>query len=150
MTHEERLAKAVEFNRQFVASRKAAQIATRDLIKTEALAPEEIEQLASVYPAFTAGTAYQIGDIVQYTGKLYKVVQAHTSQADWTPESTPALFTPAIPVGTVAPWVQPTGAQDAYKIGDRVTFEGKTYESTIDANVWSPTAYPAGWTEVTA
>lgn len=45
----------------------------------------------------------------------------------------------------VFPWVQPTGAHDAYKKGDRVTFNGETYESVIDANVWSPSAYPAGW-----
>lgn len=44
-----------------------------------------------------------------------------------------------------AEWVQPTGAQDAYNTGDRVTFEGAVYTSTIDANVWSPTGYPAGW-----
>lgn len=52
-------------------------------------------------------------------------------------------------VSTVAnevfPWVQPTGAHDAYQIGDRVAFNGSTYESLIDANVWSPAAYPAGW-----
>ena len=45
-------------------------------------------------------------------------------------------------------FVQPTGAADAYSVGDRVTFEGKVYESTIDANVWSPTGYPAGWRKV--
>lgn len=43
-------------------------------------------------------------------------------------------------------WVQPTGAHDAYQMGDRVTFEGASYESTIDANTWSPSVYPAGWT----
>lgn len=42
-------------------------------------------------------------------------------------------------------WKQPTGAHDAYNVGDLVTFEGKTYRSKIAANVWSPTAYPAGW-----
>ena len=46
---------------------------------------------------------------------------------------------------TPAEWVQPTGGHDAYNIGDRVTFEGNIYESLIDANVWSPTAYPQGW-----
>jgi hypothetical protein len=148
MTHDERLAKVVEFNKQFVASRKAAQIATRDLIKTEALDPEEIAQLVEVYPAFEVGKAYAVGDILRYDGKLYKVVQAHTSQADWTPDKTPALFTPAIPVGTIAEWKQPTGAHDAYKIGDRVTCNGKTYESLIDVNTWSPATYPAGWKEI--
>lgn len=47
-----------------------------------------------------------------------------------------------------AEFVQPTGAHDAYNTGDRVTFEGVVYESTIDSNVYSPTAYPQGWTEV--
>lgn len=126
----------------------AAQIATRDLIKTVALSDEEITQLVGVYPAFAAGTAYKIGDIVQYSGALYKIVQAHTSQADWTPKLTPALFAPVIPIGTIAEYVQPTGAQDAYKTGDKVAFNGKTYESLIDANVWSPADYPSGWVEI--
>lgn len=50
---------------------------------------------------------------------------------------------------TYPEWTQPLGAHDAYKIGDRVTFNGKVYESVINANVWSPAVYPAGWTEVT-
>lgn len=46
-------------------------------------------------------------------------------------------------------WVQPLGGHDAYKTGDRVTFNGKVYESTIDGNVWAPDVYPTGWKEVT-
>lgn len=42
-------------------------------------------------------------------------------------------------------WKQPTGAHDAYKKGDRVLFNGSVYESLIDGNAYSPTAYPAGW-----
>lgn len=42
-------------------------------------------------------------------------------------------------------WKQPTGGHDAYKIGDRVTYNGKVYESVIDANVWAPDTYPQGW-----
>lgn len=50
---------------------------------------------------------------------------------------------------TTAPeWVQPTGAHDAYNIGDLVTFQGQTYRSLINANVWSPAVYPAGWEAV--
>lgn len=37
---------------------------------------------------------------------------------------------------------------DAYTIGDRVTYQGKVYESTMDGNVWVPGV--AGWTEVPA
>ena len=46
---------------------------------------------------------------------------------------------------TVPEYVQPTGAHDAYKKGDKVTFEGAVYESIIDGNVWTPRDYPAGW-----
>lgn len=50
---------------------------------------------------------------------------------------------------TPDPWVQPTGGHDAYQIGDRVTFNGQVWESLHNANVWSPTANPSGWTLVT-
>lgn len=50
--------------------------------------------------------------------------------------------------GGPSEWVQPTGGHDAYKTGDLVTFNGKTYESVIDGNVWSPSDYPQGWKEV--
>ena len=77
---------------------------------------------------------------------LYRVVQAHTSQVDWTPDKTPALFV-VVSLDEWPEFVQPTGAHDAYKKGDKVTFEGKHYISLIDANVYSPAAYPAGWKE---
>lgn len=57
--------------------------------------------------------------------------------------------TPDTPTDNVPDFVQPTGAHDAYKKGDKVKFEGKVYESLIDANVYSPSAYPAGWKEIT-
>ena len=53
------------------------------------------------------------------------------------------------PAETIPDFVQPTGAHDAYKKGDKVKFEGKVYESLIDANTYSPSAYPAGWKEIT-
>ena len=77
---------------------------------------------------------------------LYRVVQAHTSQADWAPDITPALFV-VVSLDEWPEFVQPTGAHDAYNKGDKVTFNGKHYISLIDANVYSPAAYPAGWQE---
>ena len=41
-------------------------------------------------------------------------------------------------------WVQPLGASDAYNTGDIVSYNGKLYQSAIDASVWAPDAYPAG------
>lgn len=98
----------------------------------------------AVFKPWAAGTAYAVDDRIRYGDSLYRCVQAHASQADWTPPATPALWA-RISVEEWPEWVQPTGAQDAYSIGDKVTYEGVRYVSLIDGNVWSPTAYPAGW-----
>ena len=105
-------------------------------------------EAAELFPAWAVGVAYSVGERVQYDGKLYKVVQAHTSQADWTPDKTPALFAEVAAPGEIPVWKQPTGAQDAYAKGDKVWFPDvntTVYESIIDSNVWSPTDYPQGW-----
>ena len=84
-----------------------------------------------------------------YNDKFYKVLQDHTSQSDWTPDTASSLFVEISDPNIEYPeFVQPTGAHDAYAKGDKVTFEGKHYISLIEANVYSPTAYPAGWQEV--
>lgn len=98
-----------------------------------------------IYIPYEVGKYYKVGDIFVYQGELYKVLQAHTSQADWIPSSTASLYLKATIQGTITAWKQPIGSTDAYKKGDKVTFNGSTYESLIDANVWSPTVYPAGW-----
>ena len=95
----------------------------------------------AIYPAWEADTAYAIGQRVRYGDKLCKCVQAHTSQGDWTPDATPALWV-RVSVEEWPEWVQPTGA---YAKGDKVTYKGKRYMSLIDGNAYSPDAYPAGW-----
>ena len=112
------------------------------------LADEDALQAVELFPQWVIGRAYAVDERLQYNGVLYRVVQAHTSQADWTPDITPALFV-VVSLDEWPEFVQPTGAHDAYKKGDKVTFEGKHYISLIDANVYSPTAYPAGWQEQT-
>lgn len=91
------------------------------------------------------GLAVKAGEIYLYNDELYRVVQDHTTQNDWTPDKTPALYT-KISVEEFPQWVQPTGAQDAYKKGDKVTYENKHWISTADNNVWQPGVY--GWDEI--
>ena len=148
LTHEERMALALQFNARLAAVKQAGLIVTRDLIRTDALSVEETAALVDLYPAWAPGEAYSPGDLVSYSGSLYQVVQAHTAQADWTPDATPALFVSKTPAGVIPEWVQPTGAHDAYNIGDQVIFEGLVYRSLIDGNTWSPIDYPQGWEEV--
>lgn len=98
----------------------------------------------AIYPAWETDAAYAIGQRVRYGDKLYKCVQAHTSQGDWMPSATPALWV-RVSIEEWPEWVQPTGAHDAYAKGDKVTYKGKRYISLIDGNTYSPDAYPAGW-----
>jgi hypothetical protein len=95
------------------------------------------------------GITYETGQRVTYNEILYKVLQPHTSQADWTPDMATSLYAKVlIPDENIIPeWVQPDST-NAYMKGDKVMFEGKTYESLIDNNIWNPIDYPAGWQEV--
>ena len=140
-----------------IAARQAAQTAATRLTvaplmaDTAAMSDEQASKLTALFDGFDPDNrTYPVGAIVSYDGVLYRCVQAHTSQADWTPDRTPALWTPVRKTAGAAPdeWAQPAGTQDAYAKGDRVTFQGAVWESVIDANVWSPTAYPAGWKQV--
>ena len=95
--------------------------------------------------------ALVVGEYIQYNDKLYKVLQAHTVQETWTPTNAPSLFAKVLvdPTGeTILDWQQPDST-NPYMTGDKVKFEGKIYQSLIDNNVWSPTAYPQGWEEIT-
>ena len=91
------------------------------------------------------GLEVKAGEIYLYNDELYRVVQNHTTQNDWTPDKTPALYT-KISVEEFPQWRQPTGAQDAYKKGDKVTYDNKHWISTADNNVWQPGVY--GWDEI--
>ena len=112
------------------------------------LADEDALEAVELFPSWEGGKAYAIGDRVRYGEKLFKCVQAHTSQDEWTPDATPALWTEVAKPGEIPVWRQPTGAQDAYNTGDKVWYPDvntSVYESTIDNNVWSPVDYPQGW-----
>lgn len=93
------------------------------------------------------GVAYTAGDKVQYDDKLYRVLQSHTSQSDWTPEAAVSLFAQVLnPDPHVIPdWVQPEST-NPYMKGDKVKHNGKVWQSDIDNNVWEPGVY--GWSEV--
>lgn len=112
----------------------------------ESLAQSAIE--ADAIDEWKADTKYAVGDIVSYNGSVYRVVQSHTSQSDWLPDSVPALYALLYkgtePESEIPEWVQPDST-NPYMKGDKVSYNGEIYESLIDNNVWSPEAYPAGW-----
>ena len=121
---------------------KAKQL--RQLIERIAVTLDDETALTGVelFPMWATGRAYATGDRVQHGGTLYKCVQAHTSQADWPPDATPALWV-VVSIDEYPEWVQPTGAHDAYNTGDKVSYNGKHYVCTIDGNAYAPDVY--GW-----
>ena len=127
---------------------RAEAIAYRAKIELAASAMTDETALTCVelFPAWTTGKAYAVGDRVQYDGTLYKCAQAHTSQADWTPDATQALWV-VVSIEEFPEWVQPTGAHDEYNIGDKVSYNGQRYICTTDANVYAPGVY--GWDLIT-
>lgn len=106
---------------------------------------------SELFPMWSGeSVSYTVGQRLRYDGTLFKVLQAHTSQSSWTPDTAPSLFAEVLPGqdGTeVGEWTQPDST-NPYMTGDRVTYNGTMYESVIDNNIWSPTEYPQGWTEV--
>ena len=122
----------------------------------ESLTDEQAMEVVAVYDPWKIGRTYDVGDFLTYDEngvgdpQLYKVAQAHTAQADWKPDTTPALY---VAIGLDAAgypvWAQPTGAHDAYNKGDIVDYNGALYQSLIDGNVHSPDVYPAVWEKYT-
>ena len=119
----------------------------------------EIEERAKELPDSTAFEVpymfpqwkikdYQTGDRVQYSGTLYKCLQPHTAQADWTPDVSVSLWVRVDDPSIEWPeWRQPTGAQDAYAKGSKVSWpkDERRWISDVDNNVWEPGVH--GWTE---
>ena len=113
-------------------------------LATSYLNDEQAETVSTLFEEWQVGVSYAAGDRRKYDGLLYRCIQAHTSQADWTPPAVPALWV-RTSTEEWPEWIQPTGAHDAYNKGDKVSHNNKHWICDIDANVYEPGVY--GWTE---
>ena len=111
------------------------------------LPDEELLEVPNLAPVWDSAGSYAAGDRVGYEGVLYKCLQAHTAQADWTPAAAPSLWARVLipDENTIPEWVQPDST-NPYSKGDRVTHKGKAWESQVDDNIWEPGVY--GWEEI--
>lgn len=101
---------------------------------------------ADMFAVWAISVHYQPGNIRRYGGKLYRCLQAHTSQESWTPDAAPSLWVAiADPTEQFPAWSQPIGAMDAYSKGAQVSHKDKHWVSDVDNNVWEPGVY--GWAE---
>lgn len=114
-----------------------------ELMSENATDEEALENILA-FPKWEVGREYVQGDRIRYEDVLYKVLQNHTSQADWTPDTAVSLYV-RVSIEEWPEWVQPTGAHDAYNIGDKVSHNEKHWVSQIDANTYEPGIY--GWEE---
>ena len=127
--------------------RRQEAIAYRRSIEQAASMQSDEQALENIdlYPSWKQGIDVKVDERYRYEDTLYKCVQAHKTQVGWEPDKTPALWT-VVSLDEWPKWKKPTGAQDAYMIGDKVHFptaEDAVYVSTADNNVWSPDVY--GW-----
>lgn len=127
---------------------EAIKLRSAILEASRSLTDQSASEAPYLFRAWETETEYAVGDRIRYDRTLYKCVQAHTSQEGWTPDQTPALWARAYAPGEEWPeWVQPTGAQDAYMTGDKVSHNEQHWISTVDNNVWEPGVY--GWEDNT-
>lgn len=116
------------------------------------LTNEQAMEVPTIFDSWQPEKTYKAGEFITYgensvgDPQLHKVVQDHTSQADWTPDVTASLYDEIGLDNSGYPvWSRPTGVHDAYNIGDVVNYNGVLYESLIDGNVYSPDSFPSGW-----
>lgn len=131
-----------------VARKKLARMKQLLYKASASLGDEDALEAVELFPKWAVDTAYEKGVRVRYDGELYRCEQSHTSQADWTPDAVKALWTPVAEPGEIPVWIQPTGAQDAYRINDKVYYPNKgdsIYISTIDYNTYEPTKVAGVW-----
>lgn len=114
------------------------------MLQAQSLPDEAALEFVALYPEWIAGETYTAGQRVKYKGVLYKILQGHVSQADWTPDAAPSLYAKVLPgqEGNTpeegyAEWVQPDST-NGYSIGDRVIHGGHLWESLVDSNVDEP------------
>ena len=138
----------VKAKEEAIARKQAQEMLDQLSYKTvlESATDDQALEMRPLYSEWQTGVEYTKGAYLQYNSILYRVLQDHTSQADWTPDKAVSLYVNvADPQDPYPPFKKPTGAHDAYSKGDGITFEEKHYRSKIDGNVYSPAEYPAGW-----
>lgn len=136
----------VDAGDEIVKANEAGSITFVTMAEAGAIDATTAAEHAELFSPWAYPVSYKVGNIRRYGGALYKCVQDHTSQADWTPDTAASLWSATSdPAEEWPAWSQPIGAHDAYSAGAKVSHNGKHWTSDQDGNVWEPGAF--GWTE---
>ena len=142
-TTEERVAK---LEAELLSAQSAAAITFVTLCETGTIDTVTASEHTELFSPWAYPVDYKTGNIRAHGGKLYRCLQIHTSQENWTPDAAPSLWVGiSDPAEEWPAWSQPVGSTDAYAKGAQVSHNGKHWTSDVDANVWEPGVY--GWTE---
>lgn len=126
-------------------TKRHARMLRKAIVQASVSLPDEVAlDAVELYPAWEADADYAKDERDRYDSILYRCIQPHTSQEGWEPPNVPALWA-RVSLDEWPEWVQPTGVQDAYSIGDKVSHNEKHWISAVDSNVWEPGVY--GWEE---
>lgn len=138
-----------EKNLAELAKAKAPEVASLAFVmlaESEAFDDTTLTEHAEQFSEWASAASYKEKSICKYDGALYRCLQMHTSQEDWTPDKAASLWKKVGDPSEEWPaWSQPLGATDAYQTGDKVSHNGKRWTSTAQNNVWEPGVY--GWEE---
>lgn len=130
---------------------RMAKIQAQAAAATGNMTDDQVLSVAALYPEWAPGN-YDVGDVRNHEGQTWQCVQAHDSTAtpDWSPGAVAALWTPyrATNPRYARPWIQPTGAHDAYQAGEYMVLDGITYRCLQDTVVHSPAELPEAWEAV--
>lgn len=150
----------IEYTPEEIAEREKAEMAQAIRRQTEIAAllcvslnaasfsDEQALTVRDLLESWCSTGHYASGDIRRYAGELWRCRKEHDAQPSWTPDQAHSLWGRIVPPGTIEEWRQPQpGVFDGYTIGQRVTHNGKTWESTYNGlNVCEPGVY--GWVEI--
>ena len=115
---------------------------------SESLPDNIASEVPELFKPWETNIEYVVGDRVRYETTLYKCIQPHTSQSNWTPDVAVSLWARTDnPQEEWPEWVQPVGASDAYAINSQVSHNDSHWISDVDNNVWEPGVY--GWHNIT-
>lgn len=136
---EARNAAIQQYREEIDSNKLTANIVFVTLAENETIDEVTATEHLDAFSRWEPNVTYKVGNLRAYNEKLYKCLQAHTSQDDWTPDITPALWKVAGNLADEWPeWSQPIGAGDAYMKGDKVSYNEKHWISNTDNNVWTP------------
>lgn len=118
---------------------------------TSTLNDEQALEVKELYQLWEVDTAYIVGDVRRHGDKLFRCLQAHTSQADWTPDVSLALWVEIAPVGEYREIKDNMLPTEAFALDEIGWYKSKDnlWKSLIPANTYTPETYPSGWEKVT-